>query len=44
MSTERQVFAVSMMIQFAGYFLEGVADYRGDPGRRKIEAEAEPAH
>jgi len=34
------VFAVSMMFQFAGYFLEGVADVRGDPGKRKIEVEA----
>jgi TRAP-type mannitol/chloroaromatic compound transport system permease small subunit len=26
------VFAVSMMIQFCGYLLESVADWRGDPG------------
>ena len=31
------VYAVSMAIQFAGYFLEGVADYRRDPGKRKLE-------
>ena len=28
------IFAVTMMIQFAGYFLEAVADARGDPGKR----------
>lgn len=26
------VFAVTMALQFAGYFLQGVADHRGDPG------------
>jgi TRAP-type mannitol/chloroaromatic compound transport system permease small subunit len=31
------VYAVSMAIQFAGYFLEGVADYRRDPGKRQLE-------
>jgi hypothetical protein len=30
------VFAVSMMIQFAGYLLEGIADRRGDPGKREV--------
>lgn len=30
------VFAVTMMIQFAAYFLESIADYRGDPGKRKL--------
>ena len=34
------IFASTMMIQFAGYFLEGVADFRGDPGKRKIETGA----
>jgi len=33
------VFAVSMMIQFASYLLEGIADRRGDPGHHKIEHE-----
>lgn len=33
------VFAVSMMIQFAAYMLEGVADFRGDPGKRRIDSE-----
>jgi TRAP-type mannitol/chloroaromatic compound transport system permease small subunit len=33
------IFAVSMAIQFCGYFLEAVADYRGDPGKRKLESE-----
>jgi TRAP-type mannitol/chloroaromatic compound transport system permease small subunit len=34
------VFAVSMAIQFAGYFLESVADYRGDAGKRKLDSES----
>jgi TRAP-type mannitol/chloroaromatic compound transport system permease small subunit len=34
------VFAVSMAVQFTGYFLEGVADYRGDAGKRKLDSEA----
>jgi len=29
------VFAVSMTIQFCSYLLEGVADFRGEPGRRE---------
>ena len=33
------VFAVSMAIQFTAYFLEGIADYRGDSGKRKVETE-----
>jgi len=33
------IFAVSMLIQFAGYFLEGVADYRGDPDKRVMDSE-----
>ncbi len=28
------LFAISMMIQFVSYFLDAVADYRGDPGGR----------
>ena len=28
------IFAITMMIQFASYFLEGIADYREDPGHR----------
>ena len=30
------VFAVTMMIQFASYILESLADYRDEPGRREI--------
>jgi TRAP-type mannitol/chloroaromatic compound transport system permease small subunit len=37
------VFAVSMAIQFAGYFLDSVADYRGDGGKRKLDSETAPA-
>lgn len=33
------IFAISMMMQFAGYFLEGIADWRGDPGKRLPTAE-----
>lgn len=33
------VFAVSMMVQFAGYLLEGAADYRGDKGGREHDTE-----
>ncbi len=29
------VFAVTMAIQFAGYFLDAVADLRGDPGHKE---------
>ena len=36
------IFAISMLIQFSGYFLESVADFRGEPGKR--HAEAESAH
>jgi TRAP-type mannitol/chloroaromatic compound transport system permease small subunit len=31
------IYAISMAIQFSGYFLEGVADYRRDPGKRQLE-------
>ncbi len=31
------IYAISMAIQFAGYFLEGIADYRRDPGKRQLE-------
>lgn len=34
------VFAISMMIQFASYFLAAIADYRGDPGKRLPESGA----
>jgi TRAP-type mannitol/chloroaromatic compound transport system permease small subunit len=37
------IFAVSMAIQFTGYFLEGVADYRGDGGKRKLDSASAPA-
>lgn len=36
------VYALSMMVQFAGYFLSNVADLRGEPGGRV--APAEPVH
>ncbi|MEM1201487.1 MAG: permease, partial [Pseudomonadota bacterium] len=36
------IFAVSMMVQFTGYMLEAYADYRGDPGKRKLESA--PSH
>ena len=31
------VYAISMLLQFSGYFLESIADFRGDPGRRQLE-------
>ena len=37
------VFAVSMTIQFCGYFLDAVADYRGDSGKRKLDTEVAAA-
>ena len=36
------IFAITMMIQFAATILQGVAAYRGEPGKRKPAA-AEPA-
>ena len=33
------IFAVTMTLQFAAYLLEGVADFRGDPGKRKLATE-----
>jgi len=33
------IFAASMMIQFAATVLEGVADYRGEPGKRRVTSE-----
>ncbi|MDJ0946294.1 MAG: TRAP transporter small permease subunit [Kiloniellales bacterium] len=33
------IFAASMMIQFAATLLEGVADYRGEPGKRRVASE-----
>jgi TRAP-type mannitol/chloroaromatic compound transport system permease small subunit len=33
------IYAVSMMIQFSSYLLESIADFRGEPGDRQINAE-----
>ncbi|MDJ0934945.1 MAG: TRAP transporter small permease subunit [Kiloniellales bacterium] len=33
------IFAASMMIQFASTVLEGIADYRGEPGKRRVASE-----
>ena len=33
------IFAITMLIQFSGYFLQAIADYRGDPGGDSDEAE-----
>jgi len=38
------VFAVSMAVQFTGYFLEAVADMRGDPGGAEDDAIDEEHH
>lgn len=32
------VFAISMLIQFMGFFLESVADFRGEPNKRTVTA------
>lgn len=32
------IFAISMLIQFMGFFLEGLADYRDEPGKRAVTA------
>lgn len=34
------IFAITMLIQFTGSFLEGAADYRGEPGRRVFATES----
>jgi TRAP-type mannitol/chloroaromatic compound transport system permease small subunit len=34
------VFAVTMAVQFISYFLDSVADYRGEPGKRKPTSSA----
>ncbi len=34
------IFAITMALQFAGYFLQGVADYYELPGERKSESES----
>ncbi|MCI4661260.1 MAG: TRAP transporter small permease subunit [Neomegalonema sp.] len=34
------LFAISMLIQFSSYLLEGVADYRGDPGKREVSGDS----
>ncbi|MEJ2624886.1 MAG: TRAP transporter small permease subunit [Pseudolabrys sp.] len=31
------IYAVTMLLQFSGYFLESIADFRGDPGKRVLE-------
>jgi TRAP-type mannitol/chloroaromatic compound transport system permease small subunit len=32
------IFAISMLIQFAGYFLEAIADIRREPGKRVMDS------
>ena len=31
------VYAVTMLMQFSGYFLESIADFVDEPGKRKLE-------
>lgn len=38
------IFAISMMIQFASLFLDGVADYRKESGGRQAADSDQPAH
>ncbi len=33
------IFAISMLIQFMGFFLEGLADYRDEPNKRAVTAQ-----
>lgn len=33
------IFAISMLIQFCAYLLEGYADYREDPGKKQLESD-----
>ncbi len=33
------IFGISMTVQFVSYLLESVADYRGDPGKRRVSQE-----
>ncbi len=33
------IFAISMLIQFSGYFLEAVADIREEPGKRVMDSQ-----
>ena len=40
MASFLSIFAITMMVQFASSLLESVADYRGDPGAREVEAAA----
>jgi hypothetical protein len=37
------IFAITMLIQFAGYFLEAIADIRGEPGKRVLTEDAAQA-
>ena len=30
------IYAVTMLLQFCGYFLKSIADFRGDPGKRQL--------
>ena len=30
------IFAITMLIQFIGFFLEGIADFRGEPNKREV--------
>ena len=35
------IFAISMMIQFASYLLESIADYRGEPNGHQAEEDGD---
>jgi hypothetical protein len=36
------IFAITMQLQFSGYFLEALADVRGEPGKRTPETGPAP--
>jgi hypothetical protein len=31
------IYAITMLLQFCGYFLESIADFLGQPGKRVLE-------
>jgi TRAP-type mannitol/chloroaromatic compound transport system permease small subunit len=31
------IYAITMLLQFSGYFLESIADFLGEPGKRQLE-------
>jgi len=38
------IYAITMLMQFCGYFLESIADYVGEPGKRRLETGVAQEH